>query len=154
MVTATPGDRGLGGINVRHVPAGLGGDQRSRPGVAEKVEQAGSIRASGLLLGQPLPVGRLFGEDAKLLGIIHEAQLQLKFPQLRFPVAGAIAVELPAAFAPAFFVHRDGFSPFGPRQALAPPGFGFAADHADATDFLELEAVAGVQKAVAFPIAD
>ena len=51
------------------------------------------------------------------------------------------------------FVLGDGAGPFGGGQGFAPPGLGLAADHADAADLLELEAVAGIKEAVAIPVA-
>ena len=97
---------------------------------------------------------RLFGEDAELLGIIHEPELEAEFAELGLPFLGAVALEFPAPFAAAFFVLRDGARPFGGGEGLAPPGLGLAADHADAADLLEFEPVAGIEEAVSLPVAD
>ena len=153
LVTATPGDGRLGGVDVGDVPSRLGGIERRGAGVAEKVEQAGARFEFLRALGDPFPVRGLLGEDAELLGIVHEPQLEAELAQLGLPFLGAVALQLPAAFAAAFFVFGDGAGPFGGGQGLAPPGLGFAPDHADAADLLELEAVAGIQEAVTLPVA-
>ena len=97
---------------------------------------------------------RLFGEDAELLGIIHEPELEAELAEQGLPFLGAVALELPAAFTAAFFVLGDSAGPFGGGQGFAPPGLGLATDHADAADFLEFEPVAGIEEAMSLPVAD
>jgi hypothetical protein len=99
-------------------------------------------------------VRRLFGEDAELLRIIHEPELEAELTELGLPFLGAVALELPAAFAAAFFMFGDGAGPFGGGQGFAPPGLGLTADHADAADLLEFEPVAGIEEAMSLPVAD
>jgi hypothetical protein len=131
----------------------LGGPERGGAGVAEEVEQA---RARFELLrpfGDPFPVRSLLGEDAELLRVVHEPQLEAELAELGLPLLGAVALEFPTAFPAAFFVFGDRAGPFGGGQGFAPPGLGFAPDHADAADLLQLEAVAGIQEAVTIPVA-
>ena len=63
-------------------------------------------------------------------------------------------MEFPSTIPPRLFVHRDGLIPFAIGQGFAPPSFGFAPDHTDAANLLELEAVAGVEEAMPLPFAD
>lgn len=135
------------------VPTGLGGPEGRRSRVAEKVKEARAWLEFLGAFGDPFPVRRLFGKDAKLLGIIHEPKLKAQLAKLGFPFLWAITLEFPVAFAPAFFVFRHGAGPLGRGEGFAPPGLGFAPDHADAANLLEFEAVAGIQEAVTIPVA-
>ena len=97
---------------------------------------------------------RLFGEDAELLRIVHEPELEAEFAELGLPFLGAVALKLPAPFAAAFFMLGDGAGPLGGGEGFAPPGLGLAADHADSADLLEFEPVAGIEEAMSLPVAD
>ena len=153
LVLLGPGDRPLGGVDVRHLGPGLGRDQRGGPRVGEEIEDAGRLAAHlGQPLQHPLPVRQLLGEEAQVAEAGESAE-HGDAQHLQRPGLGQRLVLVPAAGLAVLLAAAGlelGVRP-QPRAGIErrlPHGLRLRAVDREAAEALELAAVAAVEQRV------
>ncbi len=150
-VLPRPTDRLLGRVDMGDRPAGARGDETGDAGVAEQVQHSTAGRAVLKPRGEPFPVGRLFGEDAKVPKAAQPRE-ERRLPPAHGPCLRHVVREAPSAgfVLVGRLEGRVGLRP-SLRVAGPPEGLRLGPRHRHVAVALQLAAFAAVDQGVVGP---
>ena len=145
------GNHALGGIYVANEGARLGRRYGSTAGICKQIQQLDLSACVLDEIGKPIPVGRLLGEQARMLKA-HGGKQEFQVAVGDHPFLGDLFFHPFAAALVTAAVDAPGLFPFGTLFFASPNDLGVGTDENMISPFFQPFTVSGVQQSIVFPI--